>query len=260
MTPLECAKAVSNPINNMGSKFMLDPATFGKAGELGSSPDDAVTQGKEPPPEGTPRLEGMNSYFAGRFGVLGDVHPDIVTGAAAFINPEALGEAWSQITRHVNPRAASEIYYADCAASWGRANFEDTPELNRFCELAERVVQAASPVCAPIFAGWRGIPRPADAPGAAELLLHTLRELRFARHTVAVASDGMTPLDAVLTHNGETNAQLFMWPEPYPTVAHLAGRRDEVEEHTDRLSAQDYEILTPSECEEFASLAIGLES
>jgi len=33
-----------------------------------------------------------------------------------------------------------------------------------------------------------------------------------------------------------------------------------VEEHTDRLSAQDYEILTPSECEEFASLAIGLES
>lgn len=260
MTPFECAKTVASPINNMGSKFMMDPATFTKALELDNSSDEDYTRGKQPPPEGTPLLEGMNAYFVGRFGVLGDVHSDIVTGAAAFINPQPLGEAWSQITQHINPRPVSEKYYASCAVDWGRQNFEDSAELKRFCELAERVVGSASAVCAPIFAGWRSIARPDDAPGAAELLLHTLRELRFARHIVAVAAAGMSPVEAILTQNGESNAQMFMWPEPYPDISDIKDKRVEVEEHTNRLSGQDYAVLSDEERAEFADIVTGLES
>lgn len=244
----------------MGSKFMLEPATFAKATEIGAAPDDPMTQGKQPPVDGAQLLDGMDSYIAGRFGVLGEVHPDVVIGAAAFINPDALGAAWERITHCVNPRAVSEIYYADCAADWGRANFEDTPELRRFCELAETVVGSASPVGAPIFAGWRAISRPDDAPGAAELLLHILRELRFARHAVAVTANEMSPLEAVLTKGGEGNAQMFQWPEPYPDVSGLDDKRAQIEQLTHRLSAQDYEALDPDECQEFADLVAGLET
>ena len=253
MTPLECAQAVAPIIADLGSKFMLDPATFAKAADLDDATQQALTQGKEPVAPDAQLMEGMASYAVGRFGVLGDVHSDVVIAAAAFFYPPGTAEIWNQATRHVNPRAAAELYYAGCAADWGRSHFTDSPELQRMCELAEKVVAQASPVCAPIFAGWRAIARPGDAPGAAELLLHILRELRFARHTVAVESSGMSPLEAVLTTGGEANAQMFMWPDPYPDVAQLQDQRAEIEALTDQLSARDFETLTEAERAEFAA-------
>lgn len=258
MTPLECAQTVAPIIGDLGSKFMLDPATFAKAAALDDATQQAITQGKEPVAPDAELMAGMASYAAGRFGVLGDVHSDVVIAAAAFFYPPATAEIWNQVARHVNPKAVAELYYADCASDWGRLNYTDSPELQRLCELAEKVVAQASPVCAPVFAGWRAIARPDDAPGAAELLLHILRELRFARHVVAVEASGMSPLEAVLTTGGEGNAQMFMWPEPYPDVTQLQDQRAEIEALTDELSARDFEALTETERAEFVACLTSL--
>ena len=83
-----------------------------------------------------------------------------------------------------------------------------------------------------------------------------MRELRFARHTVAVQASGMTPLEAILSGPaGEWNAEMFGWARPYPDVSHLAERRDEIESTTDRLHARDFEVLGEDERAELRLLA-----
>jgi len=77
---------------------------------------------------------------------------------------------------------------------------------------------------------------------------------------VAVAAAGMSPVEAILTQNGESNAQMFMWPEPYPDISDIKDKRAEVEEHTNRLSGQDYAVLSDEERAEFADIVTGLES
>ena len=144
MTPLECAEITGGPIGNWGGKFMMDMATFAKAAEVGATHGDVFTEGCEPPPEGQAPLDGMASYMAGRFGVLGNVDGEQVTAAAVVVAPELLSTAWNEIVKHVNPIATSHYYYAPACHDWGRTNLEDTPELARLSELVAKVVDAAS--------------------------------------------------------------------------------------------------------------------
>ena len=259
MTPLECAEATGGPIGNWGGKFMMDMATFAKAAEVGATHGDIFTEGCEPPPEGRAALDGMESYMAGRFGVLGNVDGEQVTAAAVVIAPELLSTMWNEIVKHVNPIPTAHHYYAPACHDWGRTNLEDTSELARFCELAAKVVDAASPTAAPLFCGWRLVDRPSDTPALAAHMLMLLRELRFARHSVAILSDGMTPLEAILSGpGGEGVAQMFQWQPPFPDVSHLKDRRQQVEAETNRLAANDYAALTDAERQEFADILISL--
>lgn len=259
MTPLECAEATGDPIRNWGGKFMLDMNTFAKASEVGATHGDVFTEGCEPPPEGQAPLDGMASYIAGRFGVLGNTDGEQVAAAAVVVAPEPLSTMWNETVKHVNPIPTAHHYYAPACHDWGRANLEDTPELARFCELAAKIADAASPTAAPLFCGWRSVDRPSDTPALAAHMLHLLRELRFARHSVAILSDGMTPLEAILSiPGGEGTAQMFQWQPPFPDVSHLKERRQQVEAETNRLTANDYASLTDAERQEFANILTSL--
>ena len=259
MTPLECAEATGRPIGNWGGKFMLDMDTFAKAAEVGATHGDVFTEGCEPPPEGQAALDGIASYIAGRLGVLGNVDGEQVAAAAVVIAPEPLSAMWNEAVKHVNPIPTAHHYYAPACHDWGRSNLEDTPELARFCELAAKIADAASPIAAPLFCGWRLVDRPSDTPALAAHMLHLLRELRFARHSVAILADGMTPLEAILSGSGgEGVAQMFQWQPPYPDVSHLKERRQQVEAETNRLTANDYAVLTDAERQEFADILTSL--
>jgi hypothetical protein len=92
------------------------------------------------------------------------------------------------------------------------------------------------------------MPMPSPGPARTFQLCQTMRELRFGRHCVAVEASEMSPLEAVLSGPaGELSAEFFGWPRPYEDVVHLAAARSEVEAHTDRLHAPDFEILTDAE-------------
>ncbi len=234
MTPLEGARAIAGPIGQLGGKFMMDPQTFVRGAEMGFPP-------------------GFAYYAGGRFGVLGRVHADVVQASAAFISPAVVAPHWEEALRTADPVATSE-HYAGVCADFGRAHLADGDHLDRFVELAEAVVDGASPVGAPVFAGWRALPRPDDRQGRANLLLHLLRELRFARHVVAVAAAGLDPVASVVGTGGEGNAKMFGWQPPFPDPAATAALRAEVEATTDARSADDLAVLDDAGRAELADL------
>ncbi|GAA3139195.1 hypothetical protein GCM10020001_072140 [Nonomuraea salmonea] len=135
----------------------------------------------------------------------------------------------------------------------------------RIAELLEPVVEQASPVGAPLFAGWRAVPLPGDPPARAVQLMHVVRELRGGLHANAVIAAGLHPLEATLAaehdalplgrSSGEDVARFFTWPEPYERPGpEVVKRRAAVEENTDDLMAEVFSVLTDAESDELIEL------
>jgi len=198
---------------------------------------------------------GNAAYAVGRLGVLGDCPVDNVVGAAYFWEPDLMRSMVVEGRARTSPADGAAVYAAICQ-QWGEerlAGFEGTERLGALCE---RVVDAASPLGAPLFVGWRDQLRPAEGPGRTYQLCQVMRELRFSRHVVAVQASGMSPLEAILAGPaGEGNAEFFGWSRPFPDVTTLSGTRAEVENATDRLHAPDFDVLAPDERVELRALA-----
>ena len=234
MDALAAAHAARGPVGDLGGRFMRDRATFARSVELGFAP-------------------GFEFYVVGRFGVLGQVPADVVAASAVFINPDALAKAWTAATAVASAADAAALFL-DICQSYGRTHLAAVPDLDRFVTLAERVVDGASMINAPIAAGWRALPRPNDVEGRAQVLLQVLRELRMARHAVCIHAEGLSPVEAIVAGpGGEANAKTFGWPEPLPEPAPLAARRAAAEARTDQLCAADMAVLTEAECTEFVA-------
>jgi len=215
---------------------MMDPAGFGRAGEIGLEP-------------------GLGVYIAGRFGVLGRVDADVVAAAATFWNPATIRTHWDAALEGGDPADAA-AWYAGVCAEYGRAHVVDAPGLDRWCELAGRVVDTASVQGVPTFAGWRAVPLPFDLPGRAYQLTHVLPELRFGLHACASVAAGLDPLVAMLATAGmDAMVPVFGWPEPYPvpTDAEVA-LREAVEATTNELSAASLSALDDDEVGEMITL------
>jgi hypothetical protein len=116
-------------------------------------------------------------------------------------------------------------------------------------ELAERVIVAAETAGMPLFAAWRAMPIPDDAPAArAAVLAHLLREHRGAAHLVAIRASGLSPLDAIISGpEGEAGATAFGWQPPYPAFEPLVRRRAWAEALTDRVAGEAYRVLDAKE-------------
>lgn len=234
MNPIDCTRALQQPVNKLGSGFMLDGASFARATEIGLEP-------------------GLGFYVIGRFGALGRVHHDVIAASAAFFAPATIAGYWDAATLAADPAAAAALFM-DCADRWGRTNLANVAGLDRLNELAGKVVDAASPTAASLFAGLRALPRSTDPAGLATQLSFLLRELRMARHTVAVLAEGLTPLEAILSGSGgEGNAKMFGWQPPFADVSSLHARRAAAEKRTDELHATDFAVLTDDERAELAA-------
>lgn len=235
MTPEETAAGLKRAVQKIGGAFMTAPETIERGNELG--------------------YDAWAFYYAGRGGVLGDVDADVVSAAFAFMPPQRVRTAW-ETARGVSAPDVTARHYAECCARWGRAHLGDAPGLERLCTLAQRVVDAAGVAALPVFAGWRAMPSPEDAPARTAHLFHLLREHRGGLHVVAVLATGLSPLEAVVTsHYGVKNAEFFGWPEPYPDPVPLEGLRDAAEALTDELAAPAYAALDEGERDELADLA-----
>lgn len=239
LLPAEAAAAVKSAVGQWGFDWMADAdlRARGKA-ELG--------------------LRGRPMYHLGRAGVLGDVPAEVVVAVEAFFPPEVVTRAWTEGRALVEPDVASRFYAAGCA-DIARRRFPDDDRTARAAELVEPVVDAADPTGLPLFAGWRLLPRPDDAPGRLGVLLNVLREHRGAVHVAAVAAMGIPPLAAVMAGTyGEANARFFEWPEPYPDPDPWRARWDAAEDLTAAGAGRPYDALHADERQELVDLVTAL--
>ncbi|MFI1916450.1 hypothetical protein [Nocardia sp. NPDC020380] len=200
----------------------------------------------------------LPGYTRGRGGVLGDVDADVVTAAFGFFRPDTVRAAWESTS--AMPAAEGALGYLKACQDFGRRKLAEFDGVERLAGLLGRVVDAATPVGVPLFAGWRALPRAEDAPGLTLQLIHTLRELRGGLHLVGVLGSGLAPLQAVLIAGsaltaGPDQARNFGWPEPFEEITpELKGRWVAAENITDDLIAPAFAALSEAEGQELVSL------
>lgn len=238
MNAEECAARIAPTVGDLGARFMLHAETM-EAGKEAGFPN------------------GFAYYMAGRGGVLGDVDADVVYAAFMFFNPAVVTKMWKAGTAVAGAASAARSYGESCA-NWGRVRLAEMEGAGRLAELLSRVVDGADAAGLSLFAGWRAMPLPDDAPARAYQLIHVLRELRGSVHVAAVAAAGLTGLEAVLVGDGgsEALAQLHGWPGESPEgKAHLRPRWERAEADTSAYMARLLErTLTADERGELASL------
>ncbi|WP_261808762.1 SCO6745 family protein [Nonomuraea sp. C10] len=241
--PRTTAVQVKAPIGQYGGGFMISREAKAVCDEHGLGPREF--------------------YFRGRCGVLGECEADVVTSVAVFFPPEHVRQSWEG-GRKMPVDQAVELAAGACQ-DWGRRKLGGYDGCARIAELLEKVVKAASPVGAPLFAGWRAVPLAGDPPARAVQLMHVVRELRGGLHANAVLAAGLSPLEATLAadhdatpfghRSGEMIAQFFQWPEPYPTPGpDVVARRAAAEDATDDLMAPVFSVLNDDESDELIAL------
>ena len=231
MTGNEVAAATAACVHELSQGFLMDQATYVAGIERG--------------------FAGLDFYFAGRAGVLGDVSADVVTAALVFFNQEQVRSNWDSCA-DVMSRAEASALLAECGARWADNHLADDVDWARLAQLAGKVIDSASVAGAPMFAGWRQVPVPADPKQAALHQVNVLRELRMARHAAAVLAGGIDVADAV-RHRSPGMLSIFGWEES-PVAADVADRWEEAERLTNESTAHDYAVLDRAETADFVRL------
>lgn len=201
--------------------------------------------------------EFFGPYTRGRGGVLGDVDAEVVTAAFGFFPHHSIRTAWESVPM---PAAKAAHRYALACQDFGRRKLGTFAEAARLAELLETVVAAADPAGLALFAGWRAVPLPDDAPGRVMQLAHVLRELRGGIHLMAVRAAGITPLQAVLIsgsplNDGPGQARWYGWPEPFEEITDdIRTAWQRAESVTDDLIAPAFAVLGEEEGTELVRL------
>jgi hypothetical protein len=214
---LATVRATSTPIHDIGTTIYLSPDVFAWAGEWGWS-------------------NPFSFYFAGRGGMLGDVGSDVVYSAFGWFAPDAVKAMYEEGTA-VAGSAAVAGRMAEATAKWGQKHLSAIEGLGDFVSVTEAMVDGLEGSALPLFVGWRAAPRAEEAAGRAAQLMQILREWRGGLHLVATTSVGLSPLEAILTNEGEGQAKFFGWAEPFPSSEAIRHKHQEAEDLTDQLCA-----------------------
>ena len=232
MTPEEAVQATKDAVVGLPAGFMMAGYTYKRGAERG--------------------FEGIDFYFAGRAGPLGDVDASVVAAALVFFNPDTVEEAWDR-SRPVMARPDAVELFVECLAAWATKRLPVEVDHTRLAELLGRVTTHASVAAAPLFAAWRALPEPADPRALALQRLNVLRELRGGLHGAAVVAAGIEPRDAVVLRTPFMTG-VFGWPEPHPDVSSCRAAWEQAEAATDRVVARAYAALDDSELSELVDL------
>lgn len=233
---LEAARESGGPIEQAVATFMLHPETFA----------ESIAAGYENPFAG---------YVAGRGGVLGEPNGETVATLFVIFEPNFLAGLWNDGVKVRGAAGAADLYWEQ-TAGFGRRYLANAKGLDRFNELAEKVIAVAPVQGLALYSGWSRMPLVSDTEGRALQLMFVLRELRGDIHLNALSISGIEPIEAHVLNKGHEYATMFGWPEPFADGAAKKTRYDEVEALTNRRIAELFDAaLTPAEAKELAQLA-----
>ena len=97
-----------------------------------------------------------------------------------------------------------------------------------------------------MFAAWRTLPEPEDAPALALHRLNALRELRGALHGAAVLTVGLSPVEAIVVRT-PTMIPMAGWKEVPDDPAPFNERWALAEARTDRMFGRNLAVLDADE-------------
>lgn len=194
--------------------------------------------------------DALAFYAGGRGGVLGNVPWHQVQSAFGFFPADIVRTTWQQVTSWGDPLDMAG-HYANGLADFGRATFP-TDAARTFADVGTIVADTVTPLGYPLFTGWRAVPKPDDGPGAAAVVMMTLRELRGDIHVQDIAAAGIDPVEAEVVVRGLDGIALHGWQPPYPDPD---THRDAVAQATDRTTTRMLRIyeaaLSDSQWAEF---------
>lgn len=224
---------------------------------------------------------GRMCYFSSRAAPMGAVSPGTVAATFFVFNPRlvarALGDAWTR----ASPEEVTAARYRGISAGWRRL-LPDTSvdEITEAAELARTAARACSVAGRPLSAGHADLPWPQEPHLVLFHALTILREHRGDGHIAALLAEGLTGLDALVTHTatgkGFTVAAAQAtrgWSDEEwgAAVADLADRglltpeggltdeghalRRRVEEATDEMAGQPWQALGADGAGRLAELA-----
>lgn len=224
---LATVQATSVPIHDIGTAIYLSGDVLGWAGEWGWSNPFAF-------------------YFAGRGGMLGEVTPDVVTAAMGWFCPDAVSAMFTEGAAVAGARGAAERM-AEAHEKWGDKYYAGIDGLDEKTAVCEETVSGLEGSAIPLFVGWRQARKSGTTAGRAAQLMQMLREWRGGLHLVATTAVGLSPLEAILTNEGEGQAKFFGWSEPFADVSAIKAKHDEAEAMTDRLCAASLARALPAD-------------
>jgi len=239
MTPLEAETATKAQINALGAGYMFDKPTR----ELGKEHG----------------YRGMEFYFAGRGGVLGECDADVVKAAFGWFSASLARTQWEAGSSIAGPKRAAELYN-QAMANWGAAKLAGVEGVERFAELGERMVAAVGPDGLPLFVGWRAMPRSEKPAAHAYQIVALLRELRGSAHVVATMAQGLTDVEAIVSTpgHGPDRAERFGHEAPFPEAAANAEAMARAEATTDHMMERAWAALDDAERAEMVELTARL--
>ncbi|HVC69424.1 MAG TPA: hypothetical protein VNC61_04070 [Acidimicrobiales bacterium] len=238
MDPLEAAHQTTPVIVSLPAGFMLDGATYQQGGQLG--------------------FDGVDFYVTGRGGALGEVDGTVVAAAFVFFNPSSIVQRWDRGRAVMAPMEAAQAF-ASCLDTWSAAHLGDAVDYTRLAELEAKLIAAASPAGAPLFAAWAALPEPKEPKALALHRMNVLREWRGAIHGAAIIASAMEPLDAVMVKT-PAMAALFGWTEPFPEPDPHAAAWQEAEAVTNRAAARPFAALCDADRCELVELILAAQA
>lgn len=224
--------AITEAVSALPAQFMLDPKTYASQVDRG--------------------YQGMDFYFFGRAGVLGDVPGQVVAAAMVFFQPELVADCWDRARSVCRPTEAAAAF-AGCLVRWAGEHLPEGPDYPRLADLLGRVAGQASPAGAPLFAGWRLVPEPQDPAALALHRLNVLRELQGALHGAAVLASGLTPYQAMSVRSPHM-VQLFGWGEPLTDLDAVRPVWQRAQDATEAAMGRALTVLQPDERRELGDL------
>jgi hypothetical protein len=204
---------------------MMNPEAYARGAELG--------------------FEGIDFYMAGRGGALGDVAADVVTAAFVFFERTTVKVSWERSSAVMTRRRAAEEYAA-VFAEWAPTLLPEDRDWATAANWLARVSDAALVSGAPIFAGWRNLPEPADLRALVVHRLNGLRELRGAMHGAAVLTVGLLPMEAIAVQLPGM-LKFYGWPTDHIDTEPLHQRWALAEARTDRMFGRSLAVLDDGE-------------
>ncbi|MDO9486252.1 MAG: hypothetical protein Q7K25_09365 [Actinomycetota bacterium] len=189
-------------INRIGGAFYFTPETLGRGRELG--------------------LNGLQFYFIGRGGPLGNVESPVVVSAFGYFAPTFVKKFWTSAQAILAPRDGGREFM-ECSRQFGRLHLSQTEGLAAFCDAAQQVIESIDPISLPLYAAVSCEPYAEDLPARAMQYLTVLREHRGSAHLLAIVAAGLDPRVADVI-NSPDNYKIHGWDQselPEPTQKDL---------------------------------------